>query len=43
MKKMINPDVRKELGKNGRQYVLDNFSAEMISKQWLDFYKNRLK
>jgi glycosyltransferase involved in cell wall biosynthesis len=43
MEKMIeNQDLRKELGKNGRQYVLNNFSAKIFSKQWVDFYKEVL-
>lgn len=42
MRKMMDADLRNEMGANGRQYVLDNFSAEMISKQWLEFYKQKL-
>jgi glycosyltransferase involved in cell wall biosynthesis len=30
---------RTYLGKNGRQYVLDHFSADEISLHWLKFYK----
>jgi glycosyltransferase involved in cell wall biosynthesis len=41
-KMMENEDLRKELGKNGRQYVLNNFSVKIFSKQWVDFYKNTL-
>lgn len=41
-KLMIDGDLRKKLGVNGRRYVLENFSAEMISQNWLDFYKNTL-
>lgn len=36
-------DTRHLLGKNGRLYVLDNFSAEKISNEWLLFYKENLK
>lgn len=43
MEKMIeNQDLRKELGKNGRQYVLNNFSAKIFTKRWVDFYKEVL-
>lgn len=41
-KMMENQDLRKELGINGRQYVLNNFSAKIFSKQWVDFYKEIL-
>lgn len=41
-KLMIDEDLRKKLGINGRRYVLENFSAEMISQNWVDFYKNTL-
>jgi glycosyltransferase involved in cell wall biosynthesis len=27
------------LGENGRQYVMENFSADIISSEWLKFYK----
>jgi glycosyltransferase involved in cell wall biosynthesis len=33
---------RTYLGKNGRQYVLDHFSADEISLHWLKFYKTIL-
>lgn len=33
---------RVELGKNGREYVLNNFSADMISFAWLQFYLKEL-
>ncbi|RBA27879.1 glycosyltransferase family 4 protein [Flavobacterium tibetense] len=33
---------RSYLGKNGRQYVLDHFSADEISLHWLKFYKTIL-
>ena len=38
-----NEETRIVLGKNGRQYVLENFSADEISLQWLNFYKDILK
>ena len=37
-----NKEKRTVLGKNGRQYVLDHFSADEISLQWLAFYKDIL-
>ncbi|MFA5851070.1 MAG: glycosyltransferase [Spirochaetales bacterium] len=33
-------ELRKYLGYNGRNYVLENFSAATISNYWLDFYRN---
>ena len=39
---MVNPDLRKELGMNGRKYVLNNFSAKSFSKDWINFYKKIL-
>ena len=38
-----NEETRTVLGKNGRQYVLEHFSADEISLQWLAFYKDILK
>lgn len=38
-----NEVTRTFLGKNGRQYVLEHFSADEISSLWLEFYKNILK
>jgi glycosyltransferase involved in cell wall biosynthesis len=38
-KLQINIDLRKYFGRNGRQYVLKNFSADIISEQWVKFYK----
>lgn len=38
-----NEETRTVLGKNGRQYVLEHFSADEISFQWLSFYKDILK
>lgn len=42
MEKMMNLDLRKKLGKNGRNYVLGNFSADTISKHWLEYYCSKL-
>lgn len=40
MEKLVNnKDLRTHLGKGGRTYVLENFSAKDISKKWLEFYK----
>ena len=38
-----NEETRTVLGKNGRQYVLEHFSADEISLQWFTFYKDILK
>lgn len=35
-------DKRMEMGKAGRTYVLENFSASQISNHWLQYYKNLL-
>lgn len=44
MKLLVEKETtRKVLGKNGRQYVLDNFSADEISKEWLKYYKELLQ
>ena len=41
MKLLVTNEVTREfLGKNGRQYVLENFSANQISTEWLKFYQN---
>jgi len=34
-----NQELRVLLGKGGRDYVLENFSAQAISEKWLEFYK----
>lgn len=36
----LSETLRKELGTNGRSYVLSNFNADAISNYWLAFYKN---
>lgn len=44
MKKLaVNADLRVEMGKAGRAYVLDNFKASQISQKWLEYYKQLLK
>lgn len=43
MIKLMDIDLRKKLGDNGRAFVLKNFSAENISKEWFKYYKQRLK
>lgn len=40
---MIDGSLRQHLGKNGRQYVIDYFSAEKISEEWLRFFKHTLR
>jgi glycosyltransferase involved in cell wall biosynthesis len=43
MEKLINDkDLRQLLGKGGREYVLENFSAQTISEKWVAFYKQNL-
>lgn len=43
MKLLVEKEVtRTTLGKNGREYVLANFSADAISKEWVTFYKQIL-
>lgn len=32
--------LRKDLGQNGRNYVIENFSGETIAKEWVRFYKS---
>lgn len=44
MKKFaVNVELRIEMGKEGRKYVLENFKASQISEKWLEYYKNILK
>lgn len=33
-------DLRQTLGSNGNMYVRENFSSEIISNEWLKFYRN---
>lgn len=37
-----NEELRNQYGKNGRKYVLDNFTAQAITKEWVNFYKSIL-
>lgn len=39
---VINKEKRMLLGKNGRQYVLDNFSGQTITNEWIKFYNKLL-
>lgn len=41
MKKLYeSPELRKELGFNGHNRVVEKFSGEVINKAWVDFYLN---
>ena len=43
MLKLANDkELRERLGNNGREYVRDYFSSDMISAEWLNFYRNIL-
>ena len=37
-----NPVLRREMGKNGRQRILNEFSGEKIVRAWIDFYNEIL-
>lgn len=39
---VVDRDQRLKMGENGRKYVLENFTTEQISKEWLGFYLNLL-
>jgi glycosyltransferase involved in cell wall biosynthesis len=39
---IANPDVRKEMGKNGRKAVLEKYSWEQESRKLLGLYANML-
>lgn len=44
MKKLSeNKVLRDTLGANGLQYIIENFSAKTITKEWVNFYKEILK
>jgi glycosyltransferase involved in cell wall biosynthesis len=43
MERMMNEDLRTRLGKNGREYVLNNFTADLITNEWVNFYRKRLR
>lgn len=42
MEKFMDLELRTSLGKNGRKYVVDNFSATTISEKWLEYYTSKL-
>jgi len=39
---LLNEDLRKKFGINGRKFVLDELSSKIISNEWLKFYKDLL-
>lgn len=39
---VTNPQLREQLGRNGKQYVHDYFKAETISGEWLKFFRRVL-
>ena len=41
-KMMVDDDLRRALGNNGRNYVLENFSSDAISQEWVTYYTNLL-
>jgi glycosyltransferase involved in cell wall biosynthesis len=41
-KLMNNKGLRELLGKGGREYVLENFSAHTISEKWVKFYRKHI-
>lgn len=43
MEKMMDVNLRNKMGIAGRNYVLDHFSAEKISIEWLKYYQEILK
>lgn len=44
MKKLaLDANLRLEMGKAGRTYVLENFKASQISEKWLNYYKEIVK
>lgn len=41
MEQLLNDnELRHKLGENGRKYVIDNFSNELVVQAWLEFYRN---
>ncbi len=38
----LDANLRKSMGEKGREYVLEYFSADEISRHWLAFYKEKL-
>tara|TARA_B110000240_G_C13266147_1_gene353803 strand:- start:190 stop:708 length:519 start_codon:yes stop_codon:yes gene_type:complete len=41
-KLMKDQDLRVQLGQGGREYILENFSAQNISEKWVEFYKQNI-
>ena len=42
MEKLVeDKNLREKLGKLGRAYVLENFSAKIITEKWLEFYASK--
>tara|TARA_B100000795_G_C22793833_1_gene438336 strand:- start:602 stop:1744 length:1143 start_codon:yes stop_codon:yes gene_type:complete len=42
MEKLVkDKNLRQKLGKIGRAYVLENFSAKIITEKWLEFYASK--
>jgi glycosyltransferase involved in cell wall biosynthesis len=39
---MLDQNLRKNFGENGREFVLDNFSSDAISQKWVSYYINLL-
>lgn len=39
----LDGEKRKSMGKEGRQYVLHNFRAEQITKEWMMFYEEMFR
>lgn len=40
---LLNKDLRKQYGINGREFVSNKLSSKLISNEWLKFYKNLLQ
>ncbi len=40
LKLVLNAELRKSLGENGHDYVVNNFSSDIISIEWLKFYRS---
>ena len=35
-----DPNLRKELGKNGRKFISENYSYEIVADKFYNFFKN---
>ena len=43
MEKLVqNNELRNNLGKEGRKYVMNNFDSKLISEKWVEFYKKNV-